>query len=111
MKTGAAQLEIEAVEAQELEAIGDSHAIVLERVFAACRKVVRELTADVVARELDVMWANRGRPVTAPVLRSALADSRGNYFRFEWILWFAEHSDEVRELLIGIGVGRSEKEP
>jgi hypothetical protein len=95
----------------ESEARGDAHAVVLEHLFAACKRVVRELTADYVAEELSKIWANRGRPVTAPILRSALSDSRGNYFRFEWVLWFAEHSADVRELLIGVGAGDSDKDP
>lgn len=96
---------------KELEAVGDQHAVALEHLFAACKAIVRERTADEVARELDVIWGERGRGVTAQVLRAALADSRGNYFRLEWILYFAEESQEVRELLIAIGRGDGPKDP
>ena len=105
-----AQAEKEA-EAARIEALGDAHAVLLERVFAACRKVLRDRQADPVADELEAMWANRGRPVTAQVLRSALADSRGNYFRVEWLFWFAEHSQELRELLLELAIGQGPKDP
>ena len=96
---------------RELEEIGDAHAVRLEQLFAACKRVVREMTADAVASELDTIWANRGRPVSPQVLRASLADSRGNYFRAEWLLYFAEQSPEVRELLIAIGRGDGPKDP
>lgn len=114
----AAQMKIASVEddadakarQQELEAMGDNHAVRLEQLFAACRKVVREMTSDVVADDLDRMWANRGRGVTSNVIRASLGDSRGNYFRLEWILYFAEHSEEVRQLLMSVAIGDAPKE-
>lgn len=110
VQTSIAEVEKDA-RAKELEGLGDVHAVVLEQLFAACKRVVREHTAEEIADEMDVMWANRGRPVTGPILRSALGDSRGNYFRLEWILYFAERSAEVRELLLGIALGRGPKDP
>lgn len=113
MKTG--QLKIAEValdeREKELDAMGGEHAIRLEELFAACNKVVRAMTAEGAADELARMWEKRGRPVTAGVLKNALADSRGNYFRLEWILYFAAMSSEVRELLIAIGRDDSPKEP
>jgi hypothetical protein len=116
LKSAAVQLPLEAVEKAErkaeLEAMGDAHEIRLNQLFAACKKAVRNLgSADDAALELSAMWEDRGRPVTAPVLRAALADSRGNYFRLEWILYFAELSEEVRDLLIAIGHGDTPKDP
>ncbi len=105
------QLALDVETEEEIDAAGDAQAVVLEHLFAACKAVVREMTADRVAAELNKIWANRGRGVTAQVLRAALADSRGNYFRVEWMFWFAAHSEDVRELLLGIAAGESPKDP
>ncbi len=52
------------------------------------------------AAALDRRWGEpHGRPVSASTLRAALADSERNYFRAEWLDWFACRCKEVADLL------------
>jgi hypothetical protein len=87
----------------ELAADADSQALLFEHVLAACRAVARELTYDVCARELDRIWGDRGRPVSGAVLRAALNGTERNYFRLEWLIWFARQSEDVAQLAREIG--------
>ena len=90
----------------------DQQALLFERLLTACRAVSHELTAEHCAKELDAIWGDRGRPVSAAVLRAALADSRGNYFRAEWLIWFAQQSEAVADLLLEAGGrGKPKKKP
>lgn len=91
----------------------DDQRLLLERFFAACRTVVRELSWDAVAKELDAIWDPTGRGVSAGVLRASLSPgNERNYFRFEWSIWFARQSDDVADLLAEIiGRGKPKKTP
>ncbi len=51
------------------------------------------------AAALDRRWGERGRPVSASTLRAALNDAERNYFRAEWLDWFACRSADVADLL------------
>ncbi len=109
---GAPQLVIPLATAEEREIEADRQVSLRDDVMAACRAVARELTYDVCARELDFVWAPKGRPVAASALRSALHDVERNNFRFEWVLWFATQSEAVADLLNEIaGKGKPKKKP
>lgn len=98
--------------AKDREREADDQALLFEHVLAACRAVARDLTYDACARELDRIWGERGRPVSAAVLRAALNDARGNYFRLEWLIWFARQSEDVAQLAREIGgAGLPKKTP
>lgn len=107
------QLAIAGLENQaEIDQEADDQALLFEHVVAACKAVTRELTLEVCATALDRIWGDRGRPVSAAVLRAALNDSRGNYFRVEWLIWFARQSEEVAQLAHEIaGAGLPQKKP
>ncbi len=80
--------------------------------MAACRAVVRELGGyDLCAAALSHIWVSEGRSVSPAVLRSTLAiENERNYFRGEWLIWFAGQSDKVATLLGEIaGHGRPKK--
>lgn len=97
---------------REAEREADEQVLLFEHMLAACRAVARELTYDACATALDRIWGDRGRPVSSAVLRAALNDSRGNYFRLEWAIWFARQSEEVASVLAEIiGLGASSKPP
>jgi hypothetical protein len=54
-----------------------------------------------VAAALDRRWGGDafGRPVSESTLGAALRDSERNYFRLEWVDWFAARSPEIADLL------------
>jgi hypothetical protein len=54
-----------------------------------------------VAAELDKRWGGDafGRPVSESTLGAALRDAERNYFRLEWVDWFAARSPEIADLL------------
>ena len=54
---------------------------------------------DAVAAELDLRWGEKGRPVSASILRAALHDVERNNFRLEWVDWFARRDPDVAALL------------
>jgi hypothetical protein len=88
--------------------------LLLERFFAACREVCLDQTYEVVAVELERVWGDLGRHVSTGVLKSALSqsDPNRNYFRWEWCIWFARHSEHCAELLAEIiGRGKPKKTP
>ena len=91
---------------------GDEQALLYERLMVACRAVARELTFERCAAALDAIWGDRGRPVSAAVLRAALSGTERNYFRVEWAIWFARHSEDVADVLLEIaGRGKPKKTP
>lgn len=53
------------------------------------------------AAALDRRWGveKHGRPVSESTLAAALRDSERNYFRLEWVDWFAARSSEIADLL------------
>jgi len=51
------------------------------------------------AAALDRRWGPDGRPVSASTLRAALADSERNYFRAEWLDWFARRDPDVAAIM------------
>ena len=51
------------------------------------------------AAQLDRRWGEEGRHVSGSLLTAALRDSERNYFRAEWLDWFASQSQEVADLL------------
>lgn len=53
------------------------------------------------AAALDKRWGGDtfGRPVSESTLGAALRDSERNYFRLEWVDWFAARSPEIADLL------------
>jgi hypothetical protein len=90
----------------------DAQGVLLEQLLAACRAVARELTYDRCAAELDAVWGERGRTVSAAVLRAALTGTERNYFRVEWLFWFAQQSPDVATLVLEIaGRGLPKKKP
>jgi hypothetical protein len=108
-RSAAPQLELAGLDADD----GDEQVILTERFLAAARKYIREAGGfDVVASALDKIWGDRGRPVSASVLRAATNGTERNYFRFEWALWFARRSEECGELLLeAMGRGKAAKTP
>lgn len=76
-----------------------------ETLYSAMRSFVAGYVAhgqkgyDACAAALDKRWGERGRPVSASALRSALNDVERNNFRLEWANWFAARSPEIADLL------------
>jgi hypothetical protein len=76
-----------------------------EQLWSALRTFVSGYIAngqkgyDACAAALDKRWGSRGRSVSASTLRAALADSERNYFRAEWLDWFAVRDADVANLL------------
>lgn len=81
----------------------DEHHLIFETAIVAMRELARELTYQVCAAKLDAIWGSKGRPVSASVLRAALEGTERNYFRFEWCIWFARHSEDVALYMREIG--------
>lgn len=88
-------LEDPAEEAAEIEA----GYLWREQLFIAMRAVAREHGYEACASALDRRWGDKGRPVSASLLRAALNDAERNYFRLEWADWFARRSKDVADLL------------
>lgn len=70
-----------------------------EQLWSAMRAVTRDLGYETCASALDRRWGEKGRPVSASLLRAALNDAERNYFRLEWADWFARQSKDVADLL------------
>ncbi len=85
----------------------------LQRFFKLCREVCRLLSYEHVATELEREWGDLGRHVSAGVLKNTLApETKGNYFRWEWAMWFAEQSEDIADLFCEIaGRGMPTKDP
>ena len=94
-------LETEAEERAEIEA----GYMWREALYGALRSFAATYSAeglkgyDACAAALDKRWGERGRPVSASVLRAALHDVERNNFRAEWLDWFACRSADVADLL------------
>jgi hypothetical protein len=86
----------------DIERDGDDQALLFEALVGACRAVARELGYDACAAALDAIWGERGRPVSAAVMRAALNGTERNYFRVEWAIWFARRSEHVADILLEI---------
>jgi hypothetical protein len=54
---------------------------------------------DAAAAALDKRWGEKGRPVSASALRSALHDVERNSFRLEWVDWFAARDPDIANLV------------
>lgn len=96
------ELDLE-TESDREDEVEREHAL-LEGMLAAVRRAIRGIDGgyEASAVALERIWGPKGRHVTEALLRSCLAEdveTRRNYFRFEWLFWFALHSEEVRELL------------
>ena len=88
------------------------HRLLMDRKLAAARKVVSERTVKACADELDQIWGPLGHPVSASTLANALRDHERNYFRSEWDSWFADQSEEFREVIAEVaGRGKPKKTP
>lgn len=76
-----------------------------EQMWSRMRAFVSQYSAgqlrgyDAAAAELDRRWGAKGRPVSASILRAALADAERNNFRLEWVDWFAARDQQIAELL------------
>ncbi len=105
------ELDLETETEREIET--DRQVALRNEIMVACRGVVRELGGyDQCAAALSHVWGGQGRSVTAPALRATLNDVERNYFRFEWIIWFATQSERVRDLMNEIGgTGKPKKTP
>lgn len=101
--------------AREREREIEDQRALLERFFAACRDVIRDSTGDKVANELEALWGDLGRHVSSGVLKQTLAQGEvfnRNYFRVEWLIWFARESEEVADIVAEmIGLGLPTKDP
>jgi hypothetical protein len=112
MTAAAEQLGLAITAAPDSPDEGDEQALLLEHLVAACRAVARELTYEACAKSLDAIWGERGRPVSASVLRAGLSGTERNYFRVEWAFWFARRSETVAEILLEVaGRARPKKKP
>lgn len=107
LKLAPGELDLECESDREAEA--DRQRATRDELVMACRAVARELGYDACAAALDLVWGPLGRSVSASSLRAALNDAERNYFRFEWVLWFATQSESVRDVLRAIADGRSKK--
>jgi hypothetical protein len=76
-----------------------------EQIYSAIRTFIAGYIAngqkgyEAAAAALDRRWGEKGRPVSASMLRAALGDTERNYFRAEWLDWFAARSPEVADLM------------
>lgn len=101
------QTEIQGLEdpADEAAEIDAGH-VWREELYSAIRGFVRGYIDvsgargyDGCAAALDRRWGERGHPVSASLLRACLTDTERNYFRAEWLDWFACRSPDVADLL------------
>lgn len=96
----------------EVAARDDQQRILREQLMAACRQVALTLGYDRCAAELDRIWGRDGRTVAATFLRAALHDDNRSHMRLEWLLWFAEQSEVVADLVLELGGrGKPKKTP
>jgi hypothetical protein len=85
----------------------DAQKAVFDALITACRDTALAHGGyDKAANALDAVWGEFGRHVSGSFLNTTLKpvkpENAGSYFRLEWIIWFAQHSAEVRDLLAGI---------
>lgn len=75
------------------------HRMLMERKLRAAQKLCAERTIKVVAHDLDQIWGPLGHAVSASTLSNALRDHERSYWRSEWDSYFADHSDEFRDVI------------
>lgn len=101
-------------EASEVAARRETRGILRARLMAAIRAFARERQIGSCAAELDQDDAvfGGGKGVSASTLRSCLESTERNYFRLDWLLWFAEESEEIADLVMEVaGRGKPVKKP
>lgn len=108
------QLDLE-TENERVDEVDFEHEM-FDEFFKAVRRAVRALGGyEECAVALERIWGSKGRHVTEALLRSTLSEdveAKRNYFRFEWSLWFALHSEDVREVFAVVsGRGKPTKKP
>jgi hypothetical protein len=116
MKSAAVQLVMDVEDPEQArrdrEQEIDDRRELLERLFKACRAVCREHSYEAVGQALEAEWGDLGRHVSSGVVKQTLTPNSSNYFRVEWIMWFAAQSPEVAEILLEIaGRGVPKKKP
>lgn len=83
----------------------DQH-LLFGELIAACRDAALAFGGyDKAANALDAIWGPLGRQVSASFLRATLdpkSSETRSYFRGEWLIWFAQQSAEVRDLMMGV---------
>jgi hypothetical protein len=110
LKTQAEAQAEEAAEAKRREQRG----VLKQRLMAAIRDYARLRQQIICANELDKEDSvyGGGKGVSSAVLRSCLEATPGNYFRLDWIFWFAEECEEVADVLLEVaGRGKPQKSP
>lgn len=70
-----------------------------ERLLDACRDVAERQGYKQTADELDQIFGDLGHPVSASLLSNALNDRERNYWRGEWIPYFARRSPLVASIV------------
>lgn len=70
-----------------------------ERLLAAIREVAERQGYKQTADELDQIYGELGHPVSASLLANALNDRERNYWRGEWIPYFAKRSPLVASIV------------
>lgn len=106
-----AQAEAEAAEKAERR---EARGVLRHRLMAALRQHAREYQINAAASELDQDDATfgGGKGVSASTLRSCLEGTERNYFRLDWLFWFAEESEEIADIVMEIaGRGKPVKKP
>lgn len=108
-----------AAEAAEADERRDQRAVLRVKLMAALRACAAgqiAMCAREVTRDAEAFGTDRdedtGKGVSESLLAACLRGSNRNYFRLDWLLWFAEESEEVREVLLEIvGRGKGMKDP
>jgi hypothetical protein len=100
-------------EAADEAARREHRGILRHRLMAALRDYARLRQLNICATELDKDDAvyGGGKGVSSSTLRSCLESTQGNYFRLDWLFWFAGECDEVADILMEIAGHKSEKTP
>lgn len=70
-----------------------------ERLLDACREVCVRQGYKQTADEPDQIFGELGRPVSASLLSNAMNDRERNYWRGEWIPYFARRSPLVASIV------------
>lgn len=115
MRADQAQAEIDGLDdpehrAREAEAVENEDLKCFERFIQGARAVCVDRGYGKVANELDGTWSKLGHPVSESVLRATMRENgERNYFRMEWVPYFARHSEECAQALLEMA-GRGEPE-
>jgi hypothetical protein len=70
-----------------------------ERLVDACRDVAESQGYKATAADLDEIFGRVGHPVSESTLRNALMDRERNYWRGEWVPYFAARSPLVASIV------------